>query len=96
MACSWNLPVGADAEIGMRIYGTGGGIGLRNVDGSFYDFMLERFDGRQRTVLASPPDEWGGRAIIDWAGKTLQAPGYDDEADGLLEVARVLDGIYGR
>jgi predicted dehydrogenase len=94
VACSWNLPVGADAEIGLRVYGTGGGLGLRNVDGSFYDFMLERFDGRQRTVLASPPDAWGGRAAVAWAERLRESPRYDAEADGLVSLARVLDGFY--
>lgn len=94
IACSWNLPVGSDAEIGLRIYGTGGGIGLRNVEGSFYDFMLERFDGRQREVLASPPDAWGGRAAVAWARQVLASPRYDAGADGLVELARVLDGFY--
>ncbi|MGE7136623.1 Gfo/Idh/MocA family protein [Luteibacter sp. NPDC031894] len=94
VACSWNLPVGTDAEIGLRIYGTGGGIGLRNVEGSFYDFMLERFDGRQRSVLASPPDAWGGRAAVAWAGQVLESPSYDTEADSLVTLAQVLDRFY--
>lgn len=94
LACSWNLPVGQDAEIGMRIYGTGGGIGLRNVDGSFFDFVLERFDGRQRTTLASPPDAWGGRAIVDWASNVRRSPAYDDGVQTVVDVARIMDAIY--
>lgn len=94
VACSWNLPVGRDAEIGLRIYGSERGVGLRNVDGSFYDFMLERFDGRQREVLASPPDAWGGRAAVAWARQVLASPRYDAGADGLLPLARALDGFY--
>lgn len=94
VACSWNLPIGMDAEIGLRIFGTGGGIGLRNVEGSFYDFMLERFDGRQRTVLSSPPDAWGGRAAVAWAEAVLDSPRYHADADGLVELARVLDRFY--
>ena len=94
VACSWNLPIGMDAEIGLRVFGTGGGIGLRNVEGSFYDFMLERFDGRQRTVLSAPPDAWGGRAAVAWARSLLDSPGYDADADGLVELARVLDHFY--
>jgi predicted dehydrogenase len=94
VACSWNLPVGTDAEISLRIYGTAGGIGLRNVDGSFYDFMLERFDGRQRSVLALPPDAWGGRAAVAWAQQVLESPRYAPEAEGFVKLARVLDRFY--
>jgi predicted dehydrogenase len=94
LACSWNLPIGVDAEITLRLYGTHGGIGLRNVDGSFYDFMIERFDGRQRTVLAGPPDAWGGRAAIEWARGLQASPAYDPAADSLVTLARVLDRFY--
>ncbi|MDR6935606.1 Gfo/Idh/MocA family oxidoreductase [Luteibacter sp. 3190] len=94
VTCSWNLPIGADADIGLRIFGTNGGIGLRNVEGSFYDFMLERYDGRQRTTLASPPDAWGGRAALAWAEALQVSPRYDDEADWLVDLARVLDRFY--
>ncbi|MFC4728563.1 Gfo/Idh/MocA family protein [Coralloluteibacterium thermophilus] len=95
MSCSWNLPIGIDCEIGMRIYGTRGGVGLRNVDGSFYDFVIERFDGRQRQQLAGPPDAWGGRAALAWAEAVRRDRGFDASADGLVEVAEILDRIYG-
>jgi predicted dehydrogenase len=94
VACSWNLPVGMDAEISLRLYGTGGGIGLRNVDGSFYDFVIERFNGRQRETLGSFPDAWGGRAAVAWARALRESATYDSEADQLVELAEVLDGVY--
>lgn len=94
IACSWNLPVGVDAEISLRLYGTKGGVGLRNVEGSFYDFMLERFDGRQRTILASPPDAWGGRAAVAWAQGLQASHAYDPEADTLVRLGEVLDRVY--
>lgn len=94
VACSWNLPIGSDAEIGMRIYGSRGGIGLRNVDGSFYDFVMERFDGRQRALIAQPPDAWGGRALLAWAEALQRSAAYDAEADDLQVSADVLDRIY--
>lgn len=94
VACSWNLPIGSDAEIGMRIYGTRGGIGLRNLDGSFYDFVIERFDGRQREPIAQPPDAWGGRALLAWAEAVQRSAAYDTEADDLQVSADVLDRIY--
>ncbi|HET6632150.1 MAG TPA: Gfo/Idh/MocA family oxidoreductase [Rhodanobacteraceae bacterium] len=92
--CSWNLAIGVDAEIGMRIHGTDGTLSLRNVDGSFYDFVVEHFRGREREVLAEPPDAWGGRAALAWA-RALQADrAYDPSAGELLDVARVIDRFY--
>lgn len=94
LACSWNLPIGTDAEIALRVHGTAGGAALRNVDGSFFDFMLERFDGRQRQTLAAPPDAWGGRATVAWAQSVQASRRYDPAAESLLTVAEVLDRIY--
>lgn len=94
LACSWNLALGTDAEIGLRVHGTGGGAGLRNLDGSFYDFVLERFHGRQREILAGPPDAWGGRAAVAWARALVESKQYDGSARELLTVTRVLDAIY--
>src|SRR5207302_11136649 len=39
IACSWKLPAGQDAVIAASFYGTAGGAELRNVNGSFYDFV---------------------------------------------------------
>ena len=62
LACSWRLHAGCDAMISAAFHGTHGGAALRNVNGSFYDFVAERYRGTGRETLASPPDEWGGRA----------------------------------
>ena len=59
LACSWNLPAGQDAVIAASFYGTAGGAELRNVDGSFYDFVAERFRGTARETLAAPPRPGG-------------------------------------
>ena len=67
LACSWRLQAGCDAMISAAFYGTEGGAALRNVDGSFYDFVAERYRGTARETLATPPDAWGGRAAADWA-----------------------------
>src|SRR5690606_7322854 len=90
MACSWRLPAGCDAVIGAAFHGTGGGAALRNINGSFYDFQVERYDGTAATVLASPPDAWGGRALVDWAARLASDGRYDPSADHLLEVAQVV------
>ena len=96
LACSWNLPAGQDAVIDAAFYGTRGGAALRNVGGSFYDFTAERYRGTVRETLSSPPDEWGGRAAVDWARRLAAGERYDPEAGRLVEVAQALDAIYGR
>ncbi|MBV9774707.1 MAG: Gfo/Idh/MocA family oxidoreductase [Gemmatimonadetes bacterium] len=96
LACSWRLQAGVDAMISASFYGTGGGAALRNVNGSFYDFAAERFRGTQRETLAGPPDEWGGRAAVDWATRLAAGERFDPETERLVQVSGVLDGIYGR
>jgi predicted dehydrogenase len=96
LACSWNLPAGCDAVIEASFFGTEGGAMLSNVNGSFYDFTAVRFRGTSREHLCGPPDQWGGRAILDWANRLRQGAGFDDAADQLVEVAAAIDAIYGR
>lgn len=96
LACSWRLQAGCDAVIAADFYGTGGGAALRNVNGSFYDFTAERFRGTARERLAEPPDAWGVRAAADWARRVGAGERFDPEAERLVEVAHVLDRIYGR
>lgn len=96
LACSWRLQAGCEAVIGASFYGTEGGAALKNVDGSFYDFTAERYRGTAAERLASPPDAWGGRAAADWARRLAEGQRYDPAAERLVDVARVLDRIYGR
>jgi predicted dehydrogenase len=96
LACSWNLPAGCEAVIQASFFGTGGGAMLSNVNGSFYDFTADRFRGTTRERLCAPPDNWGGRAIVDWATQLSRGAGFDPSADRLVEVAAVVDAIYGR
>ncbi len=96
IACSWNLSAGQEAVISATFYGTDGGVEMRNVDGSFYDFRADRFHGTSREPLVHPPDAWGGRAAVDWARRLAAGEGFDPEARRLVEVATVLDRIYGR
>ena len=96
LACSWKLHAGREAEISAAFYGADGGAALRNVNGSFYDFTAERYRGTSTETLASPPDAWGARAAIDWAVRLAASDRYDSEADKLVDVAAVLDRIYGR
>lgn len=96
LACSWKLQAGCDAIISASFFGTAGGASLRNVEGSFYDFTAERYRGTSRETLAVPPDDWGGRAAADWARRLAAGERYDPAAEKLVDVARVLDRIYGR
>jgi predicted dehydrogenase len=96
IACSWNLNAGADAVIGAEFYGTEAGAEMRNENGSFFDFSADLLKGRDRERLASPPDDWGGRAAAEWVRKLASGERFTGSTDGLLETARVLDRLYGR
>ncbi len=96
LACSWRLQAGREAIIEASFYGTQGGAALRNVKGSFYDFTVERYRGTSSEVLSSPPDEWGGRAAVDWAKRLAAGELYDPSIERIVDVAATLDRIYGR
>jgi predicted dehydrogenase len=96
LACSWRLHAGRDAVIGATFYGTEGAAEMCNVDGSFYDFATGHLAGTQRLRLASPPDAWSGRAAADWARRLAHGSGFDPQSEKLINVADVLDRIYGR
>jgi predicted dehydrogenase len=94
LACSWNLSAGRDAEIRAVFYGTNGAAALRNVNGSFYDFVAEHRQKTQTTRLTEPGDPWGGRAIVAWAEQLALGNRFDPSIEQVVEVAEVLDGIY--
>lgn len=96
LACSWHLPAGRDAIIGASLYGSAGGAGFWNENGSFFDFSAARFRGTAREPLAGPPDDWGGRAAADWARRLAAGERFSREAERFADAARVLDRIYGR
>ncbi|NOK37851.1 Gfo/Idh/MocA family oxidoreductase [Corallococcus exercitus] len=94
LACSWKLPAGCDAVIEAAFYGTKGGAAFRNVDGSFYDFTADVFQGTKRERLSTPPDAWGGRAAVAWATRLAKGERFDAEAERLVDVATTLDRLY--
>jgi predicted dehydrogenase len=96
LSCSWNLPAGRDCVLEASFYGTEGAAALENVDGSFYDLRAKRYDGTAEESLVEPPDDWGGRAIRDWAGRLASGEGFSEEAERVVEVAHALDLVYGR
>jgi predicted dehydrogenase len=96
VTCSWWLHAGRDCAIGASFYGTEGGVALRNVGGSFYDLVCERYRGTSTVLLAEPPDDWGGRAAVDWARRLAAGERFDPAAEELVPVAETIDRIYGR
>jgi predicted dehydrogenase len=101
LACSWNLNAGRDAVIELQVYGTKGGAKLSNVDGSFFDFQAERFEGTSRGLLTESGNDvdwtWGGRAVVDWATRLAAGDtSFDKEAETFVSVASVIDQMYGR
>lgn len=94
LACSWHLPAGQEAVIGLQIYGTEGGVALHNVGGSFYDFEAVALEGTTRRQLAGPPDDWGGRQAIAFARRLAGGHAFDPGVERLAVVACVLDTIY--
>ncbi len=96
LACSWNFSAGCDAVIEAHFHGSRGGVAMRNRNGSFFDFAAERYHGTQRMALAEPPDAWGGRAILDWARRLAAGSGFAPAIEPAVQVATVIDRIYGR
>lgn len=99
LSCCWNLHMGRDADIEIAFYGTRGGARLRNVDGSFYDFVGERFSGTKTEVMSSPNNakwEWGGLATVNWIKKLSVDGRFELEAENSVGVAQVIDEVYGR
>jgi predicted dehydrogenase len=94
LVCSWRLNAGADCLIETSFYGTSGAVSIRNVGGSFYDFEAQLFRGTSAQQLASPPDEWGGRAAAEWARRLAEDPRFDEAAEEFVKVSAVLDRIY--
>jgi predicted dehydrogenase len=95
LSCSWRASAGRGAIIECRIFGTEGGAEIRNVDGSFYDFVVALHRRADTTVLAAPPDPWSGRALVDWT-RRLRAGGGCGDLGHLQTTAVVIDTIYGR
>jgi predicted dehydrogenase len=96
LTCSWNLHAGADAVIEASFYGTAGGITMTNLNGSFYEFCVDRHDRTRCTRIVSPPDEWSGRAAVAWARDLVDGRRFDAGVESAVRVAETIDRIYGR
>lgn len=96
LACSWYLSAGCMCEIEITFYGTMGGLTLRNVDGSYFDFVTELCRGTERQMIAGPPEDWGGRAAVAWARQLATRRTFDPAIEEIIPVAATLDRVYGR
>jgi predicted dehydrogenase len=94
LACSWWLPAGRDCVIEVALYGSEGALAMRNVGGSFYDFEAYLQRGTQSELLAQPPDDWGGRALLAWTERLAVSRHFDRAARDYAVVAEVVDAIY--
>jgi predicted dehydrogenase len=96
LSCSWILPLGRDAEIEISFFGSAGGASLKNVDGSFFDFTVERYRGTKTEILNAGDRSWFGAAAVDWARRLQSGERFDPECERLIDVAAVLDEIYAQ
>ncbi len=96
IACSWGASIGADARVELLFHGEHGAARFHNLAGSFYDFAAEHLAGTGVRPLAEPPDEWPGRALVEWAHALGAGCGFDPVAEQHVAVAQVMDAIYGR
>lgn len=96
LACSWGLHAGQDAVIEFTFFGTKGGISIKNINGSFYDFSSEIYRGRSRCEFVPPDASWQKGAIVRWCHHLQKSPEYRIEIERQYEVARVIDAIYKR
>ena len=97
LSCCWKLNVGREANIEIAFYGTRGGAALRNVSGSFYDFVAERFEGTRMETLSKPEDlnwQWGGLVTIEWIKQLAVDGSFDPSAERFVAIAEIIDEIY--
>jgi len=96
IACSWNLPAGCDAVVEAAFYGTRGSAMLRNIRGSFYEFVAHHCTGTAVRVLAEGDASWGGRTACEWVHRLSGNRSFNPDAARFYEVQSLVDRIYGR
>lgn len=96
LCCSWHLPAGVEAVFEASFYGTRGGAVLRNINGSDHEFCVEHLVGPRTRRLAAPAGDCRQRPLLAWAERLANADGFDPDAQILVNVATLLDTIYGR
>jgi predicted dehydrogenase len=96
LACSWFSHEGRDCVFEATFRGRDGAVSMQNVGGSFYDFAVELRRGTGAHAIVAPPDEWGGRAAVDWARRLRTGAGFDPSVRRLVDVAGVVDRMLER
>jgi predicted dehydrogenase len=96
LACSWFSHEGRDCVFEATFRGRDGAVSMRNVGGSFYDFAVELRRGTGAHAIVSPPDDWGGRAAVEWARRLRAGAGFDPAVRRLVDVADVVDRMLER
>ena len=95
LACSWNLPLGKPADLRLTFYGTTGAVAVRNEGSSYTACRCELWRGTTRERLVEAHEGWEGGALCAWAARVAEGERFDDEAEQLVETARILDEIGG-
>jgi hypothetical protein len=67
---------------------------MTNIGGSFHEFRAERWHGTRTTVIAEPPDDWGGRALAEWARAIDVSASYDPAVEQQIALSDLIDRIY--
>lgn len=96
IACSWRHNAGKDADIRATFHTPRAAVSVRNTRGAFFDFRCAVLRGSTREVIASPHDDWGGRAAAAWAHRLATDNSFDPRAERAVEIAHVIDRIYER
>lgn len=96
LACSWFSHEGRDCVLEATFRGREGALSMQNVGGSFHDFAVELRRGTSAEEIVSPPDDWGGRAAVDWARRLRAGERFDASVRRLVDVAGVLDEVLAR
>jgi predicted dehydrogenase len=94
LCCSWHAHIGQPAQIQMKIAGTRGGASWGNVDGSFYDFEVDLFQGTNREQLGASRDDWGPRALRAWLDQLQVSNRFDPEAEHIIRSAALIEEVY--
>jgi predicted dehydrogenase len=93
LVCSWTLHAGQDADIRASFHGTRGSALFYNVDGSFYDFETLIARGTKREVISTPPDDWGGKAVVNWVRELQESNLFRESTFLYYNTAETIDRI---
>lgn len=93
LACSWFAHEGRKMTIEATFRGPDGAASLYNVRGTRASLASEVRRRSRREPLASPPDQWEGRATLDWVRRLARGERFDADAWHAVDVAKVVARI---